>query len=76
MDEIEKEFDGVGYGDFKKAVGEAVVERLKPLQARYNELINEPEKLKAIYEKGDKRAIEKTAELLKEVYKKVGLVVD
>ena len=76
MEEIEKEFDGVGYGDFKKAVGEAVIERLEPLQARYNELINEPEKLRAIYEKGDKRAREKTAELLKEVYKKVGLVVD
>ena len=76
MEEIEKEFDGVGYGDFKKAVGEAVVERLEPLQARYNELINEPEKLRAIYEKGDKRAQEKTADLLKEVYRKVGLVVD
>lgn len=76
MEEIEKEFDGVGYGDFKKAVGEAVVERLEPLQARYNELINEPEKLRAIYEKGDKKAKEKTADLLKEVYRKVGLVVD
>ena len=76
MEEIEKEFDGVGYGDFKKAVGEAVVGRLEPLQARYYELINEPEKLRAIYEKGDKKAQEKTAELLKEVYRKVGLVVD
>ncbi|MBR3697828.1 MAG: tryptophan--tRNA ligase [Clostridia bacterium] len=76
MDEIEKEFDGVGYGDFKKTVGEAVVERLIPMQERYNELINEPEKLKAIYQQGDKRAIVKTADLLKEVYRKVGLVVD
>lgn len=76
MEEIEKEFDGVGYGDFKKAVGEAVVERLTPLQEKYKELINEPEKLKAIYEKGDKKAKEKTAGLLKEVYRKVGLVVD
>lgn len=76
MQEIEQEFDGVGYGDFKKAVGEAVVQRLEPIQARYNELMNEPEKLKAIYEKGDKKAKEKTEGLLKEVYKKIGLVVD
>ena len=76
MEEIEKEFDGVGYGDFKKAVGEAVVQRLEPLQAKYYELMNEPEKLRAIYEKGDKKAKEKTEQLLKEVYKKVGLVVD
>lgn len=76
MEEIEKEFDGKGYGDFKTAVAEAVVERLEPLQKRYNELLENPEKLKAIYEKGDKKAREITDKLLKEVYKKVGLVVD
>ena len=36
MEEIEKEFDGQGYGVFKTAVAEAVVERLEPLQKRYN----------------------------------------
>ena len=75
MDEIEKEFDGVGYGDFKIAVAEAIISKLEPLQKKYNELIENPEKLKAIYEKGDKKAIEKTTPLLKEVYKKIGLVV-
>ena len=39
MEEIEKEFDGQGYGVFKTAVAEAVVERLEPLQKRYNELL-------------------------------------
>ena len=76
MEEIEKEFDGQGYGAFKTAVAEAVVERLEPLQKRYNELLENPEKLKAIYEKGDKRAREVSEKLLKEVYRKVGLVVD
>lgn len=76
MEEIEKEFDGQGYGVFKTAVAEAVVERLEPLQKRYNELLQNPEKLKEIYQKGDKKAIEKTDKLLKEVYRKVGLVVD
>ena len=75
MEEIEKEFDGKGYGDFKSAVAEAVVERLEPLQKRYNELLESPEKLRAIYEKVDKKAREITDKLLKEVYKKVGLVI-
>lgn len=75
MDEIEKEFEGKGYGDFKTAVAESIVGRLEPLQKKYNELIENPEKLKAIYEKGDKKAIEKTTPLLKEVYRKIGLVV-
>ncbi len=76
MEDIEKEFEGNGYGNFKTAVAEAVVERLEPLQKKYNELLENPDKLKAIYEKGDKKAKEKTDKLLKEVYKKVGLVVD
>lgn len=76
MEEVEKEFDGKGYGDFKMAVAEAVIERLEPIQNRYNELLNEPEKLKAIYEKGDKKAREISNRLLKEVYRKIGLVVE
>ena len=76
MEEIEKEFEGQGYGTFKVAVAEAVIERLKPIQDKYNELLHEPEKLQAIYEKGDKKAIEITNKLLKEVYTKIGLVVD
>ena len=76
MEEIEKEFEGQGYGAFKIAVAEAVIERLKPIQDKYNELLNEPEKLRAIYEKGDKKAAEVSNKLLKEVYAKVGLVVD
>lgn len=75
MEEIEKEFENQGYGTFKTAVAEAIVERLEPLQKRYNELLENPEKLQAIYEKGDKKANEKANTLIREVYKKVGLVI-
>ena len=37
MAQIEDEFAGKGYGDFKLKVGEAVVEELRPLQARFKE---------------------------------------
>ena len=75
MEEIEKEFAGQGYGAFKTAVAEAIISKLEPLQEKYNDLINHPEALKAIYEKGAQKAIAKTTPLLKEVYQKVGLVV-
>ena len=38
VEEVEKEFDGKGYGDFKMAVGESVVNKLKPLQDRFYDL--------------------------------------
>ena len=76
MEEIERDFDGQGYGVFKSAVAESIIRRLEPIQNRYNELMNNPEKLKAIYEAGDKEAREKTDKFLKEIYGKVGLIVD
>ena len=76
LDDIEKEFSGRGYGDFKSAVAEAVISRLEPFQKRYNDLMENPDKLKEIYEKGAQKARQKTDNLIKEVYKKVGLVID
>ena len=75
MEEVEKEFVGQGYGTFKAAVAEAVVERLEPIQAKYYNLLENPEKLKQIYEKGDKKAEERASKTISEVYKKVGLVI-
>lgn len=76
MEEIEKEFAGKGYGDFKTAVAEAIVERLEPLQKRYNEFLENPDKLKAIYEKGAQKARQRADKIIKDVYRKVGLIVD
>ena len=75
MEEIEKEFTGKGYGDFKSAVAEAIVERLEPLQKRYNELLSNPEKLMEIVRKADAKAAEKANKMIKEVYQKIGLVL-
>ena len=76
MEEIEKEFAGKGYGDFKTAVAEAIVEILEPLQKKYNELLENPEKLKAIYEKGAQKARQRADKIVKDVYRKVGLILD
>ena len=75
MEEIQKEFEGHGYGDFKSAVAEAVIERLEPIQSKYTELLSNKEKLMEIVKQGDKKAEEKANKLLKEVYNKIGLVL-
>ncbi len=76
MDEIEKEFAGTGYGDFKNSTAEAVVKKLQPLQEKYNELLQNPDKLKLIYEKGAKKASQRANKIIQEVYEKVGLIVN
>ena len=75
MEQIEQEFAGKGYGDFKMAVAEAIIEKLEPLQKRYNELLENPEELKAIYEKGAKKASQRADKIVNEVYRKVGLIL-
>jgi tryptophanyl-tRNA synthetase len=55
-EEIEREFDGSGYGDFKAAVAEALVDWLAPVRERYPELRADEERLEAILEAGAERA--------------------
>jgi tryptophanyl-tRNA synthetase len=53
---IEREFEGSGYGDFKTAVADAVVEWLAPVRERYHELRGDEAELEAILEKGAGKA--------------------
>ena len=45
---MEKEFEGKGYGDFKLAVGEAVVEELRPTRENYERLIKDKAELERL----------------------------
>ena len=72
--EIENEFSGKGYGDFKITVANAVIDELKPLQEKYKELISNPKYLEEIYKKGAERAYSIAHKTLEDVYKKVGMV--
>ena len=73
-EDIQKEFEGKGYGDFKTAVAESVIEELKPLQEKYKELKQNPDYLEKIYRAGAERAEVKAKSTLKEVYNKIGLI--
>ena len=71
---IEQEFAGRGYGDFKQAVGEAVVELLRPIQEEANRLMADKAYLESVYQKGAERASALANRTLRKVYKKVGFV--
>jgi tryptophanyl-tRNA synthetase len=55
-DEIEREFDGSGYGDFKTAVAEIVIDMLTPVRERYHELRGDTAELERILELGANKA--------------------
>jgi tryptophanyl-tRNA synthetase len=74
MAEIEKEFDGQGYGSFKVAVAEAIIKELESFRNKYNELIANPALLEDIYNKGAKKASEVASKTLKDVYDKLGII--
>ena len=69
---IESEFEGSGYGDFKKAVAEAVVELLEPVQERYRELRPDEAELDRILGLGAEKARAITAPVLADVRERMG----
>lgn len=73
-EEVEKEFDGSRYGDFKIAVGTAVAEELAPIKERYDEFLKDKDYLNKILIKNADIAREAASKTLKDVYKKVGFV--
>ncbi len=73
-EEIEARFDGEGYGTFKEAVGEAVVELLAPIQARYRELRADEAELRRLLERGAVKARDASAPTLRTMYERMGFV--
>jgi tryptophanyl-tRNA synthetase len=72
-EEIEKQFDGSGYGDFKGAVAEAVVEFLAPVRERYEELRPDEAALEATLTAGAEKARAIASETLAEVREAIGV---
>ncbi len=71
-EEIEKEFEGKGYGAFKPVVGEAVIEQLRPIREEAARLIKDKAYLEGIYKEGAEKASYMANKTLRKVYKKVG----
>ena len=73
-EEISREFEGKGYGDFKAAVGETVADGLKPLQDKYAQLMADKPYLEGIMRRGAEKANYISGKTLSKVYRKLGFV--
>ena len=74
MEEIEKEFENSGYGDFKTKVAETAVAKLEPIQKKYKELLENKEYLEKIYTEGANRARKLASKTLDEVKERIGIL--
>lgn len=74
-EEIERKFSGIGYGEFKLAVGEAVADVIEPITARKKEFLNDKAYLNKIILEGKEKAEYMARKMLSKVYKKVGLYI-
>jgi tryptophanyl-tRNA synthetase len=72
--DIETEFAGQGYGAFKSAVGEAVVETLRPIREESERLLGDKAYLEGVYRAGAEKAAYVANKTLRKVYKKVGFL--
>ncbi len=72
---IEKRFEGKGYGDFKIAVGEAVIAEIAPIRDKYNAIMADKEYLKSLYQSGAQKAGNIAGRTVEKMYKKVGFVL-
>ena len=75
IEEIEKEFDGQGYGVFKPAVGEAVIEAFRPIREEAERMMQDKGYLESVYKEGAARASRVANKTLAKVYKKVGFLM-
>lgn len=74
IEDAEKEFEGLGYGDFKLKVGEAVASVVEPIRQEKNKLLANRDYLDDVLKSGAERAERIAARTLGKVYKKIGLV--
>ena len=73
-EQIEVEFEGKGYGAFKPAVGEAVVELLRPIREETVRLLGDKAYLEGLYRAGAEKAASVAQRTLRKVHKKVGFI--
>ena len=73
ISDLESEFSGRGYGDFKAAVAEVVIAKLEPISKRTNELMDDPAELSRVLSNGAQKASEVASTTLKAAYSAIGL---
>ncbi len=74
IEEADQDFEGQGYGVFKPAVGEAVIELMRPIREEALRLMGDKAYLESICKAGAEKAQYLAEKTLRKVYKKVGFV--
>ncbi len=74
ISDLENEFEGKGYGDFKAAVAEVVVEYFRPIRAKALELLEDEKHLIDLLHEGADKARAVASDTLHNTYKNLGLV--
>ena len=72
--DIEREFEGRGYGDFKTAVGEACADALAPVQAEFSRLMADKGYLESVMKAGAETAARAAARTMSKVKKRLGFI--
>jgi len=73
IEDAVKEVEGLNYGEFKKLVGDSVVDILSPIQTKYHELINNPKYLDEVLDKGAEKASYFANKMVAKVKRKIGV---
>ena len=73
-EDIVKMYEGKGYGEFKSDVAEVVVEGLRPIRTRFEEIRNDKEYLEKVYREGAEKASFLGTKTLRKVHKKMGFI--
>ena len=71
---IEREFDGCGYGDFKVAVAQSVIDALAPIQQEFNRIVADKAYVDSVLAAGAEGANRIAGRTMQKVYRKVGLM--
>ena len=74
IQQVEEQFAGKGYGELKPAVGEAVVELLRPIREKTEDLLKNKDYLEQVYTAGAQKASALARKTLDKVYRKVGFI--
>ena len=74
-EEVDRGFEGTGYGDFKLAVGETVADALAPIKQRHDEIIKDKKELERLYRNGAERAEYIARRTYLKAMKKIGFVI-
>ena len=72
--ELEQEYDGKSYSEFKSDLSENIIELLKPIQVKYNEIINDKTWLEDLLISGSEKASFIARKTMSKVYRKVGFI--